>query len=428
MDIIFSFENPVIQLLLSSFLGAFLGIRREIDTKRFSVKNEFMGLRSLSLIAFFGTFSTFFPSFPSLPIIFFCILSLFMIIAYYHGRFKLGIYGMTTEISSLAVFWIGVLVGMGESGVLSAVIISIFLATINAYKYSLHGFVKTLTKKEWSGALQLGMISVIVLPLLPKFPVDPLGVFIPFQVWFLVVLISGIGFVGYFLVKYLGFKGGIPLIGFLGALTSSLAVIIAMSQQSKKFEYPNIFSGGTMIAIGTMQLKVVSVVFLLAGAEIHSFLIIPLMMALMSYAMGFYFSFFRSKKDHSEEFNPDIMKLQSPFEIKPALKFGFIFTFILFVLALGQRYIGDAGVYFASFVSGLFDIDAIVLSSLEAFKQGELPSLVTKNAIMLAIFVNTITKIGFVYMMGSRSLFYRASIGILISGFVGIIGFILYWN
>lgn len=426
MDSLFTFSNPIIQLFISALLGAFLGIRREIDTKKFSVKSEFMGLRTLSLIAMMGTVSTFFPTLPSLPIIFFLVLAVLMAIAYIHGRFFMGINGMTTEISSLAVFWVGVLIGIGGTALFTGIIIALFLATINAYKYSLHDFVKTLTKKEWSGALQLGMISVIVLPFLPKVAIDPLGVFVPYQVWFLVVLISGIGFVGYFLIKYLGFRGGVPLLGFLGSVTSSLAVTISMSSQSKKYNYPNIFAGGTMIALGTMQLRVIGEVFFLGSPALHGFLIIPFAMCLGSYAVGVYYSFILSKQDHSENFDMENMKLQSPFEIKPALRFAAIFIVILFALALGQRYLGDAGVYVAAILSGTFDVDAIVLSSLEAFKQGNLTEVITQNAIILAIFVNTLTKSAFVFFLGTRKLFRKITLGVIISTILGAIAALFF--
>lgn len=426
MSDLFSFSNPVIQLLTSSLLGGFLGMRREIDTKRFTVNNEFMGFRSLSLIALVGTVSTFFPTLPYLPVVFFSALVLLMAIAYYHGRFKLGIYGMTTEVSSLCVFWIGVLIGQGSPGALPAIIVTVFLAIINAYKYSLHDFIRTLTKREWSGALQLALISVILLPILPTVAIDPWGVFVPFKIWFLVVLISGIGFVGYFLVKYLGFRGGVPLIGFLGSVTSSLAVTISMSNQSKKFNFPNIFAGGVMIALATMQLRVIGEVFFLGTEELRKFLIIPALMSLVCYSIGGYFSFVLSKKSHSDSLDKNIMKLQSPFELKPALKFGLIFVTVLFALALGQKYLGNSGVYVAAVLSGIVDVDAIVLSSLEALKLGELTPQTAETAILLAIFVNTLTKSVFVFLLATRALFYRVTIGVASALIVGGAAFLIY--
>jgi uncharacterized membrane protein (DUF4010 family) len=426
MSELFSFSNPIIQLLTACLLGGFLGMRREIDTKRFTVNNEFMGFRSLSLIALVGTVSTFFPSLPYLPVVFFSALIILMTIAYYHGRFKLGIYGMTTELSSLCVFWIGVLLGQGPSGAFPAIIVTMFLAIINAYKYSLHDFIRTLTKTEWSGALQLGFISAIVLPLLPTVAIDPFGVFVPFKVWLLVVLISGIGFIGYFLVKYLGFRGGVPLIGFLGSITSSVAVTVSMSNQSKKFNFPNIFAGGVMIALATMQLRVVGVVFFLGTEALRLFLFIPALMSLVCYAFGFYYSFVLSKKSHSDKLDKNIMKLQSPFELGPALKFGVIFVSVLFALALGQKYLGESGVYVAAVLSGVVDVDAIVLSSLEALKLGELSTAVAKNSILLAVFVNTLTKSAFVYFLATRDLFYRVTIGVLAASLVGGIAFLFY--
>lgn len=421
-----SLNMPMVQLVFSSLLGGFLGIRREIDTKTFFVKNEFMGFRSLSLISFFGTLSTFFPELPYLPVLFFSALILLMSIAYYHGRFKLGIQGMTTEVSSFCVFWIGVLVGSGNQGIFLAIVVTILLAIMNAYKYSLHDFIRTLTKQEWSGALQLGMISIFVLPLLPKVAIDPWGIFVPFNIWFLVVLISGIGFIGYFLMKYLGLKGGIPLLGFLGSMTSSLIVTLSLSGLSKKFKFPNIFAGGILIAIGTMQLRVLGEIFFLGPVELRSFLFIPLAMSAMSFLFGFYYCFFLSRGSHRENLDQkDLMKVQSPFELKPALKFGFIFLMVLFALALGKQYLGASGVYAAAVLSGFLDIDAIVLSSLEALSHGELSVSVTRVALLVALFVNTLTKSILVFFSADIKVFFRVTIGVLLSFIAGLVVFFL---
>ncbi len=422
---ILSFQNPIIQLILSGLLGGFLGIRRELDTKRYSVHHEFMGFRSLFLVAFCGTLSTFIPSVPFLPLYFFVAFVILMAIAYYHARFKMGIQGITTELTAFCVFWVGVLVGSGDEGLFLAVSIVLFLSLINAYKYSLHNFIQTLTTQEWSGALQLSLISVFVLPLLSREAIDPWGVIIPFNIWFLVVLISGIGFFGYFLLKYLGLKGGIPLVGFLGSLTSSLAVTLSLSHLSKKFHFPNVLSGGILIAIATMQMRVAVVVYFLGTTDMKSFILVPVFMSLMSYMVGTYFCFFANRGKHIETLKKEeFMKLQSPFEILPALKFGLVFCLVLLALAIGKQYLGSLGVYMAAVFSGVFDIDSIVLSSLEALKSGTLSLDIAKNALMIALFMNTITKTIFVFFIADKSLLKRVFFGIFLSVFMGILAIV----
>ena len=54
--------------------------------------------------------------------------------------------------------------------------------------------------------------------------------------------------------------------------------------------------------------------------------------------------------------------MKDPFRIIPALKFGAFFAFVLLISKLASIYFGDAGIYAASMVAGLADVDAIALT------------------------------------------------------------------
>ena len=59
--------------------------------------------------------------------------------------------------------------------------------------------------------LQFALVAAVILPLLPNRTIDPLGLLNPFQVWMMVVLVSGIGFSRYVLMKVTGsFSGDQP--------------------------------------------------------------------------------------------------------------------------------------------------------------------------------------------------------------------------
>lgn len=81
------------------------------------------------------------------------------------------------------------------------------------------------------------MITAIVLPVLPNQPVwdqPPFDVLNPYKVWLMVVLISGISFLGYVLIKIAGPRRGISLTGILGGLASSTATTLSFAQRSGK--------------------------------------------------------------------------------------------------------------------------------------------------------------------------------------------------
>ncbi len=410
---ILSTANPIVELFIAALLGAFLGIRREMS-HQLRDKKSFMGLRTMTLLALIGTLSTLFPErMPYLPIVFFMSIVFFMGIVYTNGAFRLNKIGLTSELTALTVFWIGVLVGF-EQQVL-AIIITLFLATINAFKTQLHHFIVTLKPQEWTGALQLLAISGAVLPFLPRTPVDPWGVIIPFNIWFLVILISGIGFLGYFLTKFFGAKGGIPITGFLGAIVSSTAVTTSMASQSKRSKLTGIFAVGILIAVATMQIRVVAEILIWGGGLISlGTITIPLVMSVVAAVFSFYYFRITNKKHNLTVVKSDV-KLESPFELIPALQFGLAFIVVLLGLAVGGKYFGSSGVYVTAILSGFVDVDAIVLSSLESVRNGTMEAETAQIAIGLAIFMNTLIKIVYVAILGTKKLTKKIAISLLVT-------------
>ncbi len=421
---ILSPDNHIYQFLLAVLLGAFVGLRRELEAQN-KKKESFMGFRTMSLMSSLGVVSTFFPEMPYLPAVCFVGLLMFLGIAYANGTFRLKLIGMTSEISALFMFWVGVLIGY-EQQVL-AVILTVFIGSLNAFKEELHHFAGTISPKEWSGALQLLILSGAVLPFLPQQPVDPWGVLVPFNIWFLVILISAIGFLGYFSTKYMGVKGGIPLVAFLGSIVSSTAVTTSLADQSKRSKLTGIFTVGILLAVATMNIRVAAeIIFWGTPAMIQSLVFIPLFMFFAGLVAASYF-FHETNKKHQFSTKTKGMTselhLQSPFEIVPALKFGGIFVVVLIALALGQKYLGDSGVYAAAFFSGFVDVDAIVLSTLESVKLGEMPQPLAERAIILAVMVNNAVKILYVAILGGRKLVAKVSMGIgftIAAGFVAV--------
>ncbi len=405
-----SINNPILSFFTAAMLGAFLGIRRQMMGKSKKHKS-FMGLRTMTLLSTMGAVSTFFPEkLPYLPIVFFIGLIALITVVYANGAMKLKRIGLTSELTAFIVFWIGVLVGSQQQTL--AIILTIFIAILNGFKVQLHNFANTLKPNEWTGALQLLVISGAILPFLPQTPIDPWGAIIPFNIWLLVILISGIGFLGYFLTKFLGAKGGIPMTGFLGAIVSSTAVTTSMATQSKQSKLTGIFSVGILIAVATMQLRVVIEILIWGNNKINlTTIFVPLAMSFVAMIFSIYFFKITSKKHNLSAVKSDV-KLESPFKLIPALQFGLAFVIVLLALSFGKKYLGSSGIYMTSILSGFVDVDAIVLSTLESVRNGKMETKIAENAISLAIFMNTLIKILYVSILGSKKLTKKIAISL----------------
>jgi uncharacterized membrane protein (DUF4010 family) len=248
-----------------------------------------------------------------------------------------------------------------------------------------------MRRVELTDTLKFLVVILIVLPLLPAEALDPYGAFNPHKVGILVVLISGIGFVGYFLTRILGAQKGIGLTGVLGGLTSSTAVTAAMAAEAKASpQLRPICAFSTLAANATMFCRVLVVVALLDVTLARR---LAWSVGGMAVAAGFcaiylWVAASRAGESHSGAKVP----LKNPFSVGPAIKFALFFVGILFVAKLAKLHFGDSGLFAAAGLSGLADVDAITLSISEATRDGFLARDTGAIAITIAVVSNGVVK------------------------------------
>jgi uncharacterized membrane protein (DUF4010 family) len=77
----------------------------------------------------------------------------------------------------------------------------------------------------------------------------------------MVVLISGLSFLGYIVIQFMGTKMGTLVTAITGALVSSTAVTISLARMAKQHRGNTIFSAGVLIASSIMFVRVIVEVF-----------------------------------------------------------------------------------------------------------------------------------------------------------------------
>ena len=223
--------------------------------------------------------------------------------------------------------------------------------------------------------------------------------FNPFKIWLMVVFISAISFAGYISIKLIGEKKGIGLTGAVGGLISSTAVTSSLSVSSKKSKVVTAFVFGVIIAWAVMFFRVLFVTLVLNKEVFMSAIISIGMMSLASAGCAVYLYINRTTKGKK---TTKAVAFESPFALRPALKFGAFFGLVLFMAKLLQGLFGSSGIYIASILSGLADVDAITISMATLNSSGEITTTVAVTGITLAVVSNTIVKGGIAYLFGGK--------------------------
>lgn len=386
------------KIVISLLLGAVVGLEREKRAKQ----EAFAGVRTFTLVCFLGLLSTFVSqeiTFSILPtMLTFTTVAILTVLSYVYKILKSKHQGLTTEIAFLITFIVGVLIYFESYPYFLPVSIMILMTFILAAKERLHKVAHHITKTEIWSALVFGLIAFVLFPLIPNSAFDPWGAVNLHLVWLSAVLVLSIGFAGYIAMKVFGARLGVELTGIFGGFASSTAVSINMAEQQKKNKkILHSASFAAIFASSTMFLRSIAIAYFFNQAVGIS-LVGPFVLFGIT---GYLLSMIILKKSMKE--NPSIT-IGSPISLKPVIKFAIFFTFILLLSRIGQIYLGQTGIYLASFFGGLIDIDASLISLVTLTSASNLPLYIATSGIIIAGMANTISKLFLIKFLGTTDM------------------------
>ncbi len=311
-------------------------------------------------------------------------LALLLAAGYRAGADARGDLGLTTEVAALAVFALGALAVRGHT--LEAAAGGVVMTGLLSLKPLLHRWLGHLNESELLAAIQLLLISIVVLPNLPDRGFGPWEALNPRHIWWMVALIAGISFAGYVSGKVLGPRGGIAATSLLGGLVSSTAVTLSMARLDQVNPKGwRLHAAGVVIASAVMFPRIlleVSVVNhdLLGG-------LVPSLTAAALIAFLGAWLLLRFPGEHPA--SPSSLK--NPMELGAALFFGALLAVVTLAAVALRHWLGDAGVYLTSAAAGLMDVDATTLSLARLAGEGMDPEVASRG-ILVAAGVNTVSK------------------------------------
>lgn len=306
--------------------------------------------------------------------------------------------GTTTVIAALLVYGLGALIAAGYR--LPAVALGVALTALLYFKAELEGFSRRLTAQDIRSILQFALLSAVILPLLPNAPLaasGPLAVLNPFNLWLMVVLISGVSLVGYVAWRLTLDRHGLALTGVLGGLVSSTATTLVYARHARSgAQAPAAALLVILLANATMFLRVLLIVAIVAPRLLPA--VAPLLVPALLLAAPPVLSRWNAARGAADAGDG----YRNPANLGTALVFGAGYALVLVVVAWVATRLGTAGVYGLAAASGLTDVDAITLSLLRLFTTGELTARVAATAIALAVGSNLLLKIALVFAVGGR--------------------------
>ena len=388
-----------LELLAALAIGLLIGIERGWSGRKEDEGKRVAGIRTFSLIGLLGGVVALLSQEVSTWLIIagFLSVSALVIAAHILDVKKNEDVGTTTAFSMMLTFALAAWAAYGNQVPAMAVtVIAIFFL---GHKPGLHKWLTKVTPEDFFSGVKLLIISVVLLPLLPDKGFGPWEALNPYWTWWMVVLISGLSFLGYVVIQVAGERMGMIVTAIAGGLVSSTAVTLSLARFAREKKTTIIFSGGVLIASSIMFFRVMIEVFIVHAALMR-LLWLPLIIMLLGLLCSLVWIWLRHEKDAQGQ--EQKIELKNPLQLGMALQFGLLLAVILVLSEAMKEWFGNQGVYILSVISGLMDVDAITLSLSRSSHSG-LEAEAAVTGIVLACAANTLFKgLIFAFIAGFR--------------------------
>lgn len=413
------FSSLFSKLLLAIIFGAAIGFEREGSNQG---HGAFGGIRTYSLIALLGALVgiLFVSNFSALALVLTGGFLILLISYYVSGSFVSKDFGVTTELSVIITFLVGLLLVLDIVPLQIIVAVFVVLMLILSIKSKTSQIVAGVSREEMQSFISYAIIALVVLPFLPDvgykivdIPVLPallqsfnldlgqlssLELINPRKIWMVVVLITGIDVCGYILGRVVGNKKGFALTSFLAGFVSSTSATQSLAQKSKKSAFVNHLLGAALLANMASFLQI----FLLVGPLNPRWLIsiVPGILLMVLTAGIIAFLFLKKKEpDNAEE--AQVAGKGKIFALMPALTFAGILIVVKIVTKISLVLFGQSGFIISSVIASFAGLDAILVNLAEMAGN----TITFKFAFITFLLVNAtnlLSKTVYSYLQGTR--------------------------
>ncbi len=382
------------KLALATLIGILIGIERE--HRRKEGIELIAGVRSFTIACITGMISSYLaiminPGVLLISLAFFAIISIIFI---YVKNVLLNQPGITGPIALYCTFLLGVIITYNQFMV--AIVGAVIMTLLLAEKRPLHSFATNLEDEEIVSAIRFLAVVFILYPITP----DELfmGVINPRWILLIAITVATISFVSFIIMKKMGTRYGIPVSGLLGGLVNSEATTGALAAMAKK---KSIFVSssymGIILSNAAMLIRNLIIALIVdPSGRVLLFMAVPQML-IISFAVVVLV------KSRNNVPDGEIIRLQSPFALSPAIKFAFGFAGLSIISRFANMWAGAAGVY-ATALGGFISSAVVTASAAALAVSGNVSYTTAALTAVLASIISTGNKMILVRWAGPPEL------------------------
>ncbi|BBX71392.1 MgtC/SapB family protein [Mycolicibacterium psychrotolerans] len=380
--------------LVALAVGLLLGLERERSHSR----KLPAGSRSFALLALVGAVAASID--PWAVTLGLAGVSALMTVAYF--RVSGDDPGTTTALAALTAYVLGAL---AFSRPVLAVALAVIVAGLLVSKTRIHRFARDIVSEvELEDAIKFLAVAFVILPLLPDRALGPYGVLNPAKVWLLVVLLTGIGWLGYIGVRALGPERGLLITGLAGGFISATATTASMGRLSRTTGSVRAPLASALLASLATFVQLLIVIGLI-DIDVLRRLWLPVAAAAIVLIGVAAFVYWRAGRDGDGTADGACgigAPASRPFALRPALILAAVLTFALLLGRWGGDVLGPQGTILAAFAAGLADAHAGAVAAASLAARGDVTADTALLAIAAALGSNLLVKTILAFVAGGR--------------------------
>jgi len=382
-DVRFPPASVAIKIAIALAAGMLVGFERESA-------NKDVGIRTFGLTALLGAIAVMIS--PAYGL--FAMAGVIVLVVFLNTRSVLATQSLeiTTSAALLVTYAVGVLVGLGHT--FTPVASVILMTLLLAWKVELRKFAGGVSMDELRGAVLLGLIGFVIYPVLPDRFIDRWELVNLRQAWITVVVIAGISFINYVLLRLYSTRG-LYWTAVLGGLVNSRAAVA---------ELMNTGAASRTIAVvllATVAMFVRNLALLAIFAPKALLTALGPILAMMVVTL-----LLRSGKADEAEPGKELT-LGSPISLRRVLVYGVLFVAIEVLGTLAERAFGHVGFMAATGISGVASSASATAAAANLCANGKITAELAGTAGVIASMASALTNIPLVFRHLSRPLLLR---------------------
>jgi uncharacterized membrane protein (DUF4010 family) len=381
----------LLRLAVALAIGLVMGLERGWEYRRLPEGGRVAGIRTFGMIALLGAVIVQLGGAYRELLLAAGLLAVAMLmgIGYWRETRNSEDVSITTSIAALVAFALGAMAGLGHLAIASsaAVVVTIILD----FRLELHTMLAHIEREELAATLRLLLISVVMLPILPNRGMGPWQALNPYEIWWMVVLIAGLTYVGYYANRFLGERRGVILTGLFGGMTSSTAVTLTLAPIAREREDERSVIAAAILVASAIMFPRLLIIAAAVTPELAQKVTIPFAVATVLIAIAAGWLAWSSRKSGLHQQSHDL-QTRNPLDLWFAVKFGLLLAIMMVASRAAEALLGNRGLFAFAAISALADAAPITLAVSSMLQQGQVPLASATIAVLIAAGVNTLVK------------------------------------